>query len=187
MFLALFLTPWILMYALSTLAMHHRVLLTGEHERVDPGYDLVKEEPFTLVAGNEDREAAAQIILQHLGLEGGFNVQGNLDQGSIRVFRNKPVGAYRITYETEPGILRVEQQKFEGTYFLEMLHRRRGYDQDFFANDFWALIVDGVILSILLWGATGLWMWWEMIRTRKPGALILTAGIVLFILFLIAL
>ncbi len=172
------------MYALSSLAMHHRVLFTGEDQRVDPGYDLVKEEAFTLVAGNEDREAAAQIILQHLNLEGAHFVQGNLDEGNIRVFRTRPVGAYRITYETDPGTLRVEQQQFEGTFFLEMLHRRRGYDQNFLANDFWAFIVDGVILAILLWGATGLWMWWEMVRTRRPGALFLAAGVVLFALFL---
>jgi hypothetical protein len=81
----------------------------------------------------------------------------------------------------------VERQRFGAAYVLEMLHRRRGFQQPFWANDLWGLIVDGVILSILLWAATGLWMWWEMVRTRRLGALFLGAGVAFFLLFLLLL
>jgi hypothetical protein len=64
----------------------------------------------------------------------------------------------RITYQKDPGILRVERQKFSMTFVLEMLHRQRGYNEPFPANDAWALAVDGVIVINLIWAATGLWM-----------------------------
>lgn len=44
MFLALFLTPWVVMYALSTIVMHHRVHLTGHKERIEPDFELIETE-----------------------------------------------------------------------------------------------------------------------------------------------
>lgn len=188
LFLALFLTPWVLMYALSTIAMHHRALFTGAHERIDPGYEMIREEAYTpSPAHDAPPQVVAQQILQDLDLEGAFTVRGSLSEGTLTILRNRPIGSYRITYETTPGVLRLERQHFETTYFLEMLHRRRGYQQAFWANDLWAFVVDGVIVSILLWAATGLWMWWELARTRKLGALCLGAGAALFLLFLLLL
>lgn len=188
LFLALFLTPWVLMYALSTITMHHRALFTGEHRRVDPGYELVREEAYSpSFAPGEAAQVAARKILQDLDLDGAFFVRGNLEAGTLTVFRERPVGSYRITYEAGPGRLRVERQRFEAAYFLEMLHRRRGYGQPFLRNDLWAFVVDAVIVSILLWVLTGLWMWWEMARTRWLGALVLGAGVALFVLFLLVL
>ena len=188
LFLALFLMPWILMYAVSTLTMHHRALFTGEHRRVDPGYEVMREEayspPFT---GDEDRQVAARRILQDLDLDGAFTVRGSLDREALIIERDRPIGSYRITYEPNPGTVRVERQRFGMTYFLEMLHRRRGYQHSFWGNDLWALIVDGIILSILVWAATGLWMWWEMARTRRLGALCLGAGVAFFLFFLLTL
>jgi hypothetical protein len=187
LFLALFLTPWVLMYALSTIAMHHRVLFTGEHNRVDPGYEVIRDGPYTPSATPTDEREAARLILRELDMEGAFTVNGSLEQGTLTIRRDRPIRSYRITYGAQPGRLRVERQRFDMAYFLEMLHRRRGYDQPFLKNDLWGLVVDGVIVSILLWAATGLWMWWEMVRTRRLGALFLGAGAVLFILFLLVL
>ena len=188
LFLALFLTPWVLIYAISTFAMHHRSWFTGEERRVDPGYELIREDTYTAsFATDDDRQDIARRILTDLDLEGAFFVRGNLEDGALTITRDRPIGSYRITYEAEPGTIRVERQRFAMVYFLEMMHRRRGFQQPFIANDIYAVIVDGVIVAILLWAATGLWMWWEMIRTRKPGAWSLAAGIAFFLLFLLIL
>jgi hypothetical protein len=188
LFLALFLAPWVLMYALSTITMHHRVLFTGEPRRVDPGYEMLREEAYAPpFARDEDRQVAARRLLQDLDLEGAFTVRGSLEQGVLTILRNRPIRSYRITYETNTGTLRVERQRFGMAYFLEMLHRRRGYQQPFLGNDLWAFVVDAVILAMLTWAATGLWMWWELARTRRLGALCLGAGIACFLLFLLTL
>ena len=188
LFLALFLTPWVLMYAVSTFTMHHRALFTGEHRRVDPGFELIREETYRLdVAPNDDTRDVARRVLRDLDLEGAFSVRGNLEEGTLTIRRNRPAGAYRITVAADAGTVRVERQRFEMTYVLEMLHRQRGYQTSYWANDLWAVIVDGVIAAILLWAVTGLWMWWEMARTRRLGALCLTIGAALFLLFMLTL
>lgn len=173
------------MYALSTLGMHHRALLTGHEQRVDPPFDVVSEQPYrpTLEAGIDGREAARR-ILEDLEKEGAFDVQGSLEDGALTIVRHRPIRTERLTYEPMAGTLRIERRQFQTVYFLEMLHRRRGFDQPFLANDTWAVIVDGVIVAILLWAATGLWMWWEMLRTRRLGAWCLLAGTTLFVWFL---
>lgn len=187
LFLALFLAPWILMYAASTLAMHHRALFTGAHQRINPPYEVIKKEAYTPSFKNDaDPQTAARMILHDLDLEGAFSARGN-SEGVLTIQRDRPIGSYRITYEANPGTLRVERQRFGLSYFLEMMHRRRGYQQPFWANNLWAVIVDGVIVSILLWAATGLWMWWELLRTRRLGALCLGAGVALFLFFLLTL
>jgi hypothetical protein len=43
--------------------------------------------------------------------------------------------------------------------------------------------VDIAIIGILLWVASGVWMWWELRLTRRAGALCITAGLALFALF----
>ncbi len=188
LFLALFLTPWVLMYALSTIAMHHRVLFTGHEQRVHPGFTLLEEQNYPRqFASDADHWAVAGEILGDLDMEGAYSVRGNLDEGRLVITRDKPIRPYQITYTINEGSLLIERQNFGMSFFLEMLHRRRGFQQSFFANDLWAVVVDGVILAILLWAATGLWMWWSMIRTRKPGAWCLVAGAALFTLFLLML
>jgi hypothetical protein len=68
-----------------------------------------------------------------------------------------------------------------------MLHRRRGFSEDYLANDLWAFIVDSVIVAIVLWAVTGLWMWLEMSRTRKLGSICLMGGSALFSFLLLVL
>ena len=81
LFLALFLMPWVLMYALSTIGMHHRVLFTGYEQRVHPGYELISSEPYARrFELGKDRQVAAREILRDLDMEGGFSVRGDVEQ-----------------------------------------------------------------------------------------------------------
>lgn len=188
LFLGLFLTPWILMYAVSTIVMHHRELFTGEHQRIDPGYKLITEEAYEPeIPADVSREDAANIILKDLGFEGAHSIRGEIDGGAFTILRNRPIGTHRITYDATSGLLRVERQEFAMVYALEMLHRRRGYQQDFIANDLWALAVDAFIVATVLWMVTGVWMWWQLARTRKIGAICLVSGCALFLLLLLKL
>ncbi|MBT4485365.1 MAG: hypothetical protein HOC71_16995, partial [Candidatus Latescibacteria bacterium] len=50
----------------------------------------------------------------------------------------------------------------------------------------WALTVDLMILSIFLWPATGLVMWWSMKKTKKLGSAVTGLGIVMFLFFVFA-
>jgi hypothetical protein len=54
-------------------------------------------------------------------------------------------------------------------------------------NDAWGVVVDIVCIGILLWIASGLYMWWKLPKTRAWGYAALGGGLLCFAIFLIAL
>jgi len=185
---ALFLTPWMTMYALSTLVMHHRELLTGQKRRVSPDFMIIREGPYNVPRGDgSPPDTVAEQILADLGIAGAHSVRNDAEAGILTIERPRPIGSYRATFDAKANQLRLEKQRFGLAFFLEMLHRRRGFDAEYLANDLWALIVDGVIVAIMLWAATGIWMWFEMSRTRRLGTACLFCGSTLFAVLLLLL
>ena len=53
--------------------------------------------------------------------------------------------------------------------FLQRLHLSRRYSPHFNIQWFWALLVDGMVLSMVFWGLSGMIMWWQIKRTRLLG------------------
>lgn len=184
MYLALFLAPWVLVYTFSTFVMNHREWFRGHNPR-PPAFE--KEREFTYDgAFPEDakpREIGLQ-LLQSLEMDGAFQANQRPRDGVIVVNRMDPVRPVRLTYDPATKKVVVEQQVFEGTAFLERMHRRRGYQHDSLLEDLWAFSVDLFILTVIFWAASGLWLWWEMKVTRKLGALFLVGGVGLFTFFL---
>ena len=184
LYLALFLTPWILIYALSTMAMNHRQFFTK------PGANPVRfekesEQTYTgtLPVQATARQMALQ-LLKGLNLEGTFSVQGRPEGERITILRQDPIFPRRITFTPKSGLLVVERQVFSAHTFLERMHRRRGYQHDRLLEDAWAISVDLVIAALVFWALSGVWMWWELRSTRSWGGACLLLGTGLFGLFL---
>ena len=57
--------------------------------------------------------------------------------------------------------------------FLIQLHRAHGYGIMRDARHFWAYSVDLMFLSMTFWGLSGLFMWWQLKKMRRAGALTL--------------
>ncbi len=179
MYLALFLTPWIMAYAVSTIAMNHRMprpaLFVKEHEQIYPN----AFEPAT-----PPREIARQ-ILSDLNLEGAFGVQGPAPDGRITINRQGMLSPRRITFTPDDRRVVVERQDFETSGFLNRFHRRRGYQQPYAADLAMATSVDAVIVALVFWALSGIWMWWEMRATRLWGVACVTAGVGIFAFFVL--
>lgn len=62
--------------------------------------------------------------------------------------------------------------------FLQRLHLSRRYSPHFNIQWFWALLVDGMVVSMVFWGLSGMIMWWQIKRTRLLGGGFLVASIV---------
>ena len=75
-----------------------------------------------------------------------------------------------LLYACQENRLLIEQQRLTAPSFLNRLHYRNGYEQPFWAAKIWAAIVDLVIVALLFWVASGLWLWWELKPTRRWGA-----------------
>jgi hypothetical protein len=127
----------------------------------------------------------AEQILSDLKLEGSYRAQGRLDH-QLTIVRNHAISPQRIIYTPDQQTLRIERQEFRANAFLERMHRRRGYEQNFWSDDLWALSVDLFILATVLWVGSGLWMWWELKVTRTWGAVCIVSGISLFAFFLVS-
>ena len=179
MYLALFLTPWIFTYAVSTIAMNHRmprptVFITERDE----------EYTNTFEPGTPAREIAQQ-ILADLDLDGAFGVQGPTPDGRLIINRQDMLAPTRVTFTPANRRLLVERMELETSGFLNRFHRRRGFQQPYAADIAMAISVDAVIVALVFWALSGLWMWWEMRATRLWGAACAVTGAALFIFFVV--
>ncbi len=134
--------------------------------------------------GTPPREIAQQ-ILADLGLQGAFGVQGPAEDGRITINRQRMLSPLRITFTPRDRRLVVERMELETSGFLNRFHRRRGYQQTYAADLAMAVSVDAVIVAMVFWALSGLWMWWEMRATRLWGAACAMTGAAIFIFFVV--
>jgi len=186
LYLALFLTPWVIIYALSGLVLNHFPLVRSLYGDNLNTFELVEERGYasTFSDDAQPREVAGQ-ILNDLGLAGSFFVNGTPAQEKMTINRGSSFQAHRITFFPAEQRLKIERHEFKAPAFLNRAHFRHGYDQPYLASDLWGGIVDLVILSMLLWVATGLWMGWEIKPGRKWSVLCAGGGIVIFVLLML--
>jgi hypothetical protein len=179
MYLALFLTPWMLVYAISTIAMNHRMPRPTT-------FIKEREETYTntFEPGTPPREVARQ-ILADLNLDGAFGVQGPTPEGRLTINRQGMLSPRRITFTPKDRHLVVERFELETSGFLNRFHRRRGYQQPYAADMAMAVSVDAVVIAMVFWALSGLWMWWEMRTTRLWGIACAATGVGIFALFIL--
>jgi hypothetical protein len=177
----LFLAPWLLMYALSTLVMNHDVFFITRHGRGPPPFEKERELIYagTFAGGAAPRDMARQILLA-LDLDGSHNVTRRPD-GALVINRQDLLSPRRLTYTPADHKLLIERQTPRTNVMLERFHRRRGYATGYALDTAWAVTVDLTIAGIIVWVVSGVWLWWGMKETRLPGALAAATGAAFFI------
>jgi hypothetical protein len=187
MYLALFLFPWMLMYALSTLAMNHRALFAGLYGEGPAAFEKERELVYDGVfPESADLNVIARQILASAGLDGAHGVSRRAD-GTIVINRSDLLTPRRLTYSPADRKLLIERMPSRPNAFLERFHRRRGYSTGYPLDTTWAVTVDLAIAAMVFWVLSGLWMWWEMKATRRLGASALLTGAGLFAVYLLTL
>jgi hypothetical protein len=187
MYLGLFLFPWMLMYALSTMVMNHRGFFAGRYGTGPVPFETEREIVYaTTLPPDAEPRAIAREILAALDLDGAHSATRRAD-GTIVVTRHDLLSPRRLTYTPATETLLVERLQARPDALLERFHRRRGYATGYALDTAWAVTVDLVIVAMVSWALTGLWMWWEMKVTRRLGALAVVAGVGLFGLYLVTL
>ncbi|MFC1614510.1 PepSY-associated TM helix domain-containing protein [Gemmatimonadota bacterium] len=180
LFLTMFLTPWLLIYSVSTIMFnHHSHLPTLKHEFITESETTY---PGSFEEGTEPSEMALE-LLRHLDIEGAHQENLRKSDGKIVIFRLDPVSLLRITYGPDDGSLVVERRKFSIRAILLGLHLRSGYRHSYLVDDAWALSVDLVVVALIFWVISGLWIWWEYKGTRRLGIILTAGGLAMFIFF----
>ena len=187
MYLALFLAPWLLMYAASTLVMNHRAVFVERYGSGPVPFEKERELLYDAsFSPDADLKTVSRQILASLDLDGAHGVTRRKD-GAIVINRNDLIAPRRITFTPDTRKLLVERMEGRPNAFLERFHRRRGYTTGYRLDSAWAVTVDAVIVAMVFWALSGLWMWWEMKVTRGFGALAFLGGVGLFALYLVVL
>lgn len=193
MYVALFLTPWMTMYALSTFVFNHferfSRMYGGQMDHFQKERELAYAKPFP--AGATPRIMGEQ-ILRDLNLAGIFNAnhpkaeeEDGEGDGRLVIDRMDPLAPRRITYFPNEKKLLLEKQAFRTPGFLTRLHSRAGYGSRYKSPNLWALGVDLSIFGTLLWVFSGFWLWWELKITRRWGMAFAVAGVALFGVFVV--
>jgi hypothetical protein len=187
MYLALFLFPWVLMYALSTLVMNHRALFVSRYGEGPIPFETERQLVYDgAFPENADLKTISKQILTSVGLDGAHSVSKRKD-GTIAINRNDLVTPRRLTYSPADRSLLIERMQSRPNAILERFHRRRGYTTGYGLDTVWAASVDLFIIAMVFWVASGLWMWWEMKVTRRLGLTSLLGGVGVFALYLLTL
>jgi hypothetical protein len=184
MFTGLFLAPWMIMYALSTLVMTH-------HESVNSFYAsktpvMVKERDLDYSRSfptNLTRDAIAQQILNDLGMDGAHSVSDGRNGRPLVIQRQHAMPQRRVTFDASKSKITIEREEFRTPTFLERMHRRRGYNQPYTLDDTWGFTVDVAVVAMAFWSLSGIWLAWELKTTRILGALSFVFGLGLFVIF----
>ena len=77
----------------------------------------------------------------------------------------------------------MEDRRFRWDHFLTGMHARGGFEQEGILQRSWSVVVDLVSLAMIVWVASGLYMWWELPGQRRWGWLAIVGGVVSFLLF----
>ncbi len=179
LYLGLCLIPWVVMYGASSFVISHRTWFQSDQQ---PAWGLVFEREYhhPINDQKEPREVAGE-ILKDIGMEGAFWTQ-RPKPDELRIDRFGFWGSTRLTYNVKDHKLRAERQRMPWDQALLRMHFRGGFAQSSFWDNFWAVIVDLACIGILLWIASGIFIWWRLARTRLWGALAVGGGILSFLL-----
>src|SRR5689334_22328949 len=101
MFTALFLCPWMLMYALSTLVMTHREYVLSFYPSKTPALVTERELDYSRsFPATTAREQMAGQILRDLGLDGTHRLSGGRDGKPLVINRQHALTARRISFDS---------------------------------------------------------------------------------------
>jgi hypothetical protein len=184
MFTALFLGPWMLMYALSTLVMTHSDFVLSFYPSKSPALVTERELDYTRsFPTNMAREQIGLQVLQDLGLDGTHSVSGGRNGQPLVINRQHSLVTRRVTFDPAARKVAIQREEFRSPTFLERMHRRRGYNHPYALEDTWGFSVDVAVVIMVFWSLSGVWLWWEIKSVRVWGAVALVSGLGLFALF----
>ncbi|MCI0541235.1 MAG: hypothetical protein L0Z50_39035 [Verrucomicrobiales bacterium] len=189
LYLAMFLLPWFLMYGLTSLPFSHDSTFK---KLFDPGGDswterFNKEYAVTVPEDESGLQRLGESIAREHGLTGAVGTYWEGKDRHLSMYVYSFWSSATMTYYPSQKRLVAKDRRFAWNEFLTGLHARGGYHHNSVLDDLWAVLVDVVCVSILIWIGTGLYMWWKVLKARVWGAAALVAGAVVFVLFVFSL
>ncbi|HVW86074.1 MAG TPA: hypothetical protein VHB50_15400 [Bryobacteraceae bacterium] len=184
LYLGLLLTPFFLLYAVSGFILNHGEWFQGSGQQT-PRWTTVFERAYRLppISDDDDEDVLAERVLRDQGLPGRYRADFD-DDGNLVIDRIKLTGRLRLTYYPKQGRLIGQQERVALPQLITAAHFRSGYEYPYFLEYLWAAMIDLLVLSSLIWIASGIYLWWKLTRFRFWGWVSLAAGMASFVLLI---
>jgi len=182
LYLGLFLLPWVIMFGVSSIPLNHTA--TPEQVRWVPLGSHAFDAPIPPVG--EDLRPFGRKMMQTAGIEGGYFVN-RVNPRQVNVNHPDFLQPVRLIFYADQKRVVAERREITVRSFISGMHTRGGYDLDGFWDSVWALLVDIVSVALVLWIASGIYMWWHVPSTRAWGWIALATGAVCFAVIIAAL
>ena len=176
LYMGLFLLPWVVMFGVSSIPLNH--ISTND----PPAWARVAEQNFDdeVPAAGADLRPFGRRMMEAAGVDGGYFVN-RVNPRQVNVNHPSFLRPLRIIYNADQKRLITERRELALRSFISGLHTRGGYDLDGLWDSVWAVFVDVVSVALLLWIASGVYMWWHLPATRTWGWLALAGGAACFV------
>ena len=186
LYLGMALLPWFFMYGISSIPFAHTQFFNQRDAAKGlPTWTMRAERTVDLpvpadAAGLRTLGAA---LLREAGIEGTSFGTYRQSPTQINVYSYSFWNSTQLKSYTDTRKLTVEDRRFRWDQFLTGMHGRGGFEQESLIDRSWSVVVDLVSLSMIVWIASGLYMWWELPGQRRWGWLAIVGGTASFLLF----
>jgi hypothetical protein len=186
LYLGMFLTPWIVVFGLSFVPFNHLSWFPGIGEGAGAPPDqwtTIVDRPYDLeIPEHPDLRVLGARVLADLAIPAGtgYSVgRPNANRLNVNVpsFRH-PI---RIAYDAAGHHVRAERRAFLWPQLFTGMHTRAGYRLDSPLQTAWAATIDLLAASLILWMASGLYLWWRIPACRRWGWLAIVSGLASFV------
>ena len=186
LYLGLALLPWFFMYGISSVPFAHGEFFQRLDEargrplwtpRGDLTIDAVPPaDPKALRAFGAD-------LLQEAGIEASSFGTYRQSPNQVNVYVYSFWRSTQLKFFVDRKLLTVEDRRFRWDQFLTGMHARGGFEQEGWLQTSWSVVVDLVCLALVVWIASGLYMWWGLPGHRRWGWVAILCGTASFVVF----
>ncbi len=181
LYLGIFICPFILVYAVSTLLLNHSIRPTPEQSDTE----II---PLDL-SENLQGEALVKSVLGQLSISGEVAGRGQIRNQKTTIRVQRPGRVKIITVDLEQQQASVIERSTGILGALNFLHFNPGLHRtpNWIITKFWGWIADAVVYLTLFLTLSGIYLWALIKSERKRGWIALGAGALTFTLLVAAL
>src|SRR6266545_2134869 len=163
LYLGLSLLPWFFMYGVSSFPFaHNQYFERRDAARKLPLWTVRLEQPLDAPVP-EDQEklrAFGASLLKRVGIDAANFGAYRQSPTQFNVYAFSFFKATQLKYYIDQKKLTVEDRRFRFDQFLTGMHARGGFEQEGVLQDSWSIIIDVVSIGMIVWIASGIYMWW---------------------------
>lgn len=186
LYLGLALLPWLLMYGVSSIPFAHGPFFEARDRAKNlPLWTVRFERPLDVPVPDDPaglRQLGAR-LLRDAGITGVSFGTYRQSPTQVNVYAYSFWSSTQMKYFADRKTLVAEDRRFRWDHFLTGMHARGGFEQEGLLARSWSVVVDLVCVALVLWVASGLYMWWRLPGQRGWGWLAVAAGVASFALF----